>query len=125
MITSDLLSILCCPICKKGELHPEIQVKKNDQIKDGKLTCATCRVSYPVKAGIPYLAPQAVLDTAEWQLWKDHLDGLQTRREARLEHPDRLIHRIGQSQKEQTSFAEFIGETEGNVLDIGCGPGQF
>jgi uncharacterized protein YbaR (Trm112 family) len=50
MIDKKLLDILACPVCKgRLELHAE----------RAQLTCARCRVGYPIEDGIPNLLPDA------------------------------------------------------------------
>lgn len=44
MIDPQLLNILACPICKK-----EVQLEQES------LVCATCRKRYPIKDGIPIM----------------------------------------------------------------------
>ena len=65
MLTNDMLSILCCPTCRTGELRAEIEKQDGSQIQEGNLICDTCNVSYPVQSGIPDLIPHGVSTTAE------------------------------------------------------------
>lgn len=126
MLTSDMLSILCCPTCRTDELRAEIKKQDGNQIQEGSLTCDTCNASYPVQSGIPDLMPHGVLTTAEWQMWKDHLVAFQERREQRVKKPNRFVdHWGGTKSKGKKAFAEFINITEGKVLDMGCGAGKF
>ena len=134
MIKLDMLSFLCCPSCRTSDLHAEITQQRDDQILEGKLICSCCDQTYNIKCGVPYLIPEDQLSTEEWQQWRDHLDGLQERRLDRVENPDRIVHRIGHGEtgspdkpknSPKRAFAQFIGKTEGNVLDIGCGAGKF
>jgi uncharacterized protein YbaR (Trm112 family) len=50
MIDKDLLKILVCPVCK-GTLELD---ETNAQ-----LTCAQCKVGYPIEDGIPNLLPDS------------------------------------------------------------------
>lgn len=52
----DLLEILRCPVCR-GELALVSRRTDGDEIVDGTLTCAKCRVDYPIVDGIPDLLP--------------------------------------------------------------------
>jgi uncharacterized protein YbaR (Trm112 family) len=52
----DLLEILCCPVCK-GDLALKATARDGDEILRGSLTCARCRVDYPIDEGIPDLLP--------------------------------------------------------------------
>lgn len=45
-LSQDLLEILACPQCK-GQIEPDEQHEK--------LTCAACRLVYPVRDGIPVM----------------------------------------------------------------------
>lgn len=125
MITIDMLQILCCPSCKTSELEAEIKEQKNDQIQEGELICRNCGISYSVAKGIAHLAAENMMVGEEWDIWRDHLLGLQERREERIENPERLLHRLGKGPNLKKKFSEFIGPIEGNVLDVGCGPGKF
>ena len=52
----DLLEILCCPVCR-GDLTLTVASKKGEEIEQGTLRCAACRVDYPIDDGIPNLLP--------------------------------------------------------------------
>jgi uncharacterized protein len=52
----DLLDILRCPVCR-GELTLVVRAREGDDIVQGTLTCAQCRVDYPIEDGIPDLLP--------------------------------------------------------------------
>jgi uncharacterized protein YbaR (Trm112 family) len=51
-----ILPILCCPVCK-GDLTLTVTSENEVEILEGKLTCAACRVDYPIEEGIPDLLP--------------------------------------------------------------------
>ena len=53
---ADLMEILCCPVCR-GELTLVTKTKDGGEIVEGTLTCAKCRVDYPIEDGIPDLLP--------------------------------------------------------------------
>ncbi|MBP1928809.1 uncharacterized protein YbaR (Trm112 family) [Methanolinea mesophila] len=53
----SLHAILCCPVCK-GDLTLAVTQENDDEILEGTLTCASCRVSYPIEDGIPDLIPR-------------------------------------------------------------------
>jgi len=55
-VKTDLLEILRCPVCR-GELTLLSRKKQGDEIVEGSLTCANCRVDYPIADGIPDLLP--------------------------------------------------------------------
>ncbi len=50
MLQKALLDILACPSCH-SELHPQPDFEQ--------LTCESCQVFYPIKAGIPHLTQDA------------------------------------------------------------------
>jgi uncharacterized protein YbaR (Trm112 family) len=52
----DLMEILCCPVCK-GDLTLVATRTVKTEIIEGTLTCAKCRVDYPIADGIPDLLP--------------------------------------------------------------------
>lgn len=52
-----LLDILCCPVCK-GDLTLAVAEENEKEILEGTLSCAKCRVDYPIHEGIPNLLPQ-------------------------------------------------------------------
>ena len=52
----DLVEILRCPVCR-GELSLTVRSKDGDEIVQGTLACAKCRVDYPIDDGIPDLLP--------------------------------------------------------------------
>lgn len=52
-----ILDILCCPVCK-GDLTLSVAEENEREIVEGMLTCAHCRVDYPIHEGIPNLLPQ-------------------------------------------------------------------
>ncbi|HYA54393.1 MAG TPA: methytransferase partner Trm112 [Thermoplasmata archaeon] len=53
---ADLMEILCCPVCR-GDLTLTVGKKEGDEIVEGNLACAKCRVDYPIAEGIPDLLP--------------------------------------------------------------------
>ena len=53
----SLMDILCCPVCK-GDLSLNVEKEDEKEIIEGDLSCATCKVNYPIHEGIPNLLPQ-------------------------------------------------------------------
>ena len=53
---SELLNILCCPVCK-GPLVLEVESEEEGEIIKGTFYCAVCNVYYPIDEGIPNLLP--------------------------------------------------------------------
>ena len=124
MLTTDLISLLSCPTCQSDRLEPKIEKQTDEVIDEGNLTCGKCGESYPVHSGVPNLVPRDVLGTEEWQMWRDHLDGLQARREQRKEKSDKLVNRLSKHSRAHKAFSEFVKIDEGAILDVGCGPGN-
>jgi uncharacterized protein len=55
-VKPDLLEILRCPVCR-GELTLVAQESTPTEIISGTLTCAHCKVDYPIEDGIPDMLP--------------------------------------------------------------------
>jgi uncharacterized protein YbaR (Trm112 family) len=53
----EIVKILCCPVCK-GSLTLEVKKEEDGDIKTGLFTCGHCKVTYPIKDGIPDLLPR-------------------------------------------------------------------
>ncbi|WP_292519328.1 methytransferase partner Trm112 [Methanoculleus sp.] len=53
----DLIKILCCPVCK-GDLVLSVTDERGEEVLEGTLRCAVCRVDYPINEGIPNLLPE-------------------------------------------------------------------
>lgn len=126
MLTMEMLSDMCCPVCHTKELRVSIKNQESNKIIGGDLRCEKCNQTYPIDGSTPNLIPQNMLTSAEWMMWQDHLQGLQERREQRIKNPNSWVARLGRKSRVKSSnFAEFTGITEGKVLDLGCGPGKF
>ncbi len=52
----DLLEILRCPVCR-GTLTLVARTTDRGEVMEGTLTCANCKVDYPISDGIPDLLP--------------------------------------------------------------------
>ena len=120
MINNELLEIVRCPTCERGELEHE---SGNDEAEQ--LTCRDCGSSYPVHRGVPAMIPYHDLTSAAWKEWEEHLAKFRRRRELRVKKPEATINRFARKSRPQPPFAEFAGIHEGRVLDVGCGPGRF
>ena len=126
MITLDLTSSLGCPLCKSSELSPNNITTDGQRLVSGTLCCAVCDAEYPIRDGIGDFIPRQRLTSAGWQLWLDHLAGLEARRAFRNDRPTSLTTQAtNQTSHLQQAFAEFTGIRSGTVLDVGCGPGNF
>lgn len=53
----DLMDILCCPTCK-GDLKLTVKKEEKNEVVEGTLACAACKVDYPIEDSIPNLLPQ-------------------------------------------------------------------
>jgi SAM-dependent methyltransferase len=126
MITLELISSLCCPICKASGLSTHTASCDGQRLVSGELRCTACDGKYPIRDGLADFIPRHRLTSAGWQLWLDHLGGLEARRAFRNERPTSLTTKAtNQTSRLQQAFAEFTGIRNGTVLDVGCGPGNF
>jgi SAM-dependent methyltransferase len=128
MVTLEMLSDMCCPVCRSGELKADIVRQENGKIIEAELVCSLKGESYSVRSGVANFIPPSLMSDAQWQMWQDHLLGFQARREERIREPHRRVHAFGKkarSRHAKSKFAEFAGIREGKVLDLGCGPGKF
>lgn len=128
MITLKMLSDMCCPVCRSGELKADIARQENGKIIEAELVCSLKGESYAVRSGVANFIPPSLLSDAQWKMWQDHLLGFQERRDERIREPHRQVHAFGKksrSRHAKSKFAEFAGIREGKVLDLGCGPGKF
>ena len=57
----SLMEILCCPVCK-GDLELIVVEESDEEVLEGTLRCAACRVDCPVSEGIPHLLPQTACE---------------------------------------------------------------
>jgi SAM-dependent methyltransferase len=125
MMTPELISILQCPTCRADELRTPDGTGADSPPETGTIRCEACGATYPIRFGVPVLMPDTELNRSEWELWTAHLDKFQARREARVKKPRPIVTRLAAKSQPQPPFAEFIRITQGAVLDIGCGPGNF
>jgi uncharacterized protein YbaR (Trm112 family) len=51
------MDILCCPVCK-GDLTLKVDAEEGEEIVTGTLSCAHCKVDYPIEDTIPNMIPQ-------------------------------------------------------------------
>lgn len=80
--------------------------------------------TFAIRGGIPDLVPVDERDET-WEVWRDHLDAFQRRRQGRVERPDRVSSRISNRTRLQSGFRAFVDLAGTTVLDVGCGPGRF
>lgn len=111
----DLLPLLCCPACRE-DLTLESSEADPVVVHRGRLTCATCRIHYPIEGGVPrFVASDGYVKSFsyEWNKWnRVQLDIANGSTESE------------QTFAEKTSFtpSELVGRV---VLDVGCGAGRF
>ena len=55
------MATLCCPVCK-GDLELLVTEERGEEVLEGTLRCAACRVDYPINEGIPNLLPQNICE---------------------------------------------------------------
>lgn len=111
----DLLKVLVCPKCF-GELDCTADVKIDNCIAEGNLICVSCRINYPIEAGIPRFVDKNNYSSSFGYQWNEfkatQLDSLS----GTTQSADRFY-----SETEWT--AEWL---KGKwILDAGCGAGRF
>jgi SAM-dependent methyltransferase len=141
----DLLDLLACPGCGRGDLDLEgvrlDRSRRPAELGAGVLSCAGCRRTYPVVAGIPRLLPDS---------WHEHRERLAPglARRARGDRAElRRFRALHGSTRESFGFEwerhppprpdecrEFFRRSTGlsadllrgrRVLDAGCGMGRY
>lgn len=122
MLTTEMVPLLSCPECQ-ARLRADIENQNGDKIEAGQLICDKCGNRYDIHSGIPNLVPPTVDSSEQWELWKQHLEGLDARRQERKNVSGRLPHPSGRAT--HVAFFEFAGIEHGTVLDVGCGPGKL
>ncbi|NEX16280.1 MAG: hypothetical protein C1943_06540 [Halochromatium sp.] len=126
MINREMLQYLGCPNCSGAPLTlvSEQEQEQDGCILEGRLHCSQGH-EFPIRAGIPLLLAQGVVQGDEWETWQRHLEGFRQRRERRQQEPVQVTHRLGRSEVQQQDFAAFTEIQHGRILDVGCGPGKF
>lgn len=123
MLTIEMVRLLSCPTCKRSGLRAEIENQEGNSIEVGMLLCQSCYAGYPVQQGVPDLIPKSELSSEAWSIWAEHLGRLKARRDKRKIGSIRL--KRTSKGKSHRSFFDFVKIDEGNVLDVGCGPGKL
>ena len=52
-----LMDILACPVCKGHPLELEVTKEDEKEVLEGTITCAKCKIDYPIEDGIPNMLP--------------------------------------------------------------------
>ena len=125
MLTTDMVSMLCCPTCHDAELQLSTEERDTNGILDGSFLCKKCASLYSFSGGAADLLPRVAAESKDWREWREHLDGFLVRREQRLHEPDLLVNTVGAKGSLHPAFAEFVNISSGCVLDVGCGPGKL
>jgi uncharacterized protein YbaR (Trm112 family) len=121
MLTTDMLEVLRCPDCRTAPFRAPIERQAENRILDGQLVCEACGMGYPIRDGVPDLIPHHKLTTATWEVWQGHLAGFRARRREARRPPNRWQQQAW--SQTHCAFNEFAQFPEGNLLDVGCGPG--
>ncbi len=50
------MEVLVCPVCK-GALGLEVDREEGDEVVTGRLTCASCALTYRIEDSIPDMVP--------------------------------------------------------------------
>lgn len=58
-----LMEFLACPGCRGGDLTLEPFLREDQDIREGRILCASCGAAYPVISSVPRLLPASLLDT--------------------------------------------------------------
>lgn len=102
------MEILVCPMCK-GKLGLEVEKQKEQEIIDGLLTCANCKVNYAIGDGIPTLLPPA-----------------EKRRDIKTDMlMDKLLERANRPFRRNLDrhlLNLLLPYQKGFTLNLGCGP---
>jgi 2-polyprenyl-3-methyl-5-hydroxy-6-metoxy-1,4-benzoquinol methylase/uncharacterized protein YbaR (Trm112 family) len=59
-MTSQLLNLLICPVCRSGDLRLVVFSGSDDEAYEGILQCLGCSAQYPIEAGVLELLPPAL-----------------------------------------------------------------
>jgi SAM-dependent methyltransferase/uncharacterized protein YbaR (Trm112 family) len=110
-VKRKLLDLLACPCCRGA-----LDAPPGDDIREGELSCAPCRRSWPIKNGIPRFVPSGNYASSFGLQWNTF----------RAEQLDSL-------NGTDLSARRFFSETGWSrdwlagkwVLDAGCGAGRF
>ncbi len=122
MLTDEMTSLLWCPECQQGGLVADCNQRGNELI-EGVLRCQQCGMEFEVNQGIPNLTMSSQQDEQSWETWRNHLKGFAARREIRQAAPNEK--RSQRWSDKLKAFANFVDAPEGNMLDVGCGPGNL
>ena len=113
--------LLHCVQCGHDSL--DYRESSADSDDDGEFRCTKCGSRYAVRNNIPIFTPTQNLDDEQWKIWSDHLTGFGERRAGRESKPSQS--QLDRWERKAKAFGDFVGATDGRLLDVGCGPGTF
>lgn len=123
MFTKKLIEIIACPKCKNEILTFQFYESKGEEILSGEILCAKCERKFTIKNGIPNF------------LFFECEDRIRRKWCQTLRREKNLFKKLAnqniwsnkwheKSLKLKGQFANFC-DFKGNILDVGCGNGDF
>lgn len=129
-VRDDLLALLACPGCLRGDL-----TGLRDDVADGQIACTGCGASYPVRGGIPILLPPGT-DESHLHDEIDHVHGHKQQQAAYFDravveefettrpHGAPVAYRWLLEEKFRRSIAHLPALSGATVVDACCGSGM-
>jgi len=114
---------LICPECLADEipLDLNIQIENDEDVIEGKLTCASCKKSYPIHKGVAVILPEksmSVISDASGYNSKNMLSSYL------WSHFCDFLNDPNATDAYRT-WSSFFKPTKGIALDIGCSVGRL
>ena len=121
---NELLKILACPRCR-GDLKIENPIYREDHIWEGNLVCKRCKISFPIKNGVPRLLVTDDRDLRFIARAYGYLFLAYFKRKFEIS----TLYGITEDEEMQKFFSALEitpQELEGKrILDAGCGVGRL